>query len=560
MLKRSLFLAGLVLTVTISATFASEQYNSPEMKQLFSLLPDDAVAVVRLAGIEQGAKHLNDFLLPAAGLPLGGELENIATEALELKTLDGIDKTKPIWIFASLEGDDDVKLALVAPVTDKSTVIEKSELEEFEPGIYNKKRHPLIFRDNSLLVYDGEIPVKMKNWFLNADLNKLTNWQTDQKEDLSLWINNDKLTPFLKEISEELIGGLSETMSMAPFMSANVVPMLEIEVGWILDLMDQISITRLDIQLSAEQAQLRKRVSVKPVTPFAEYINIAKMVDSSKVISLIKPADFVSAVMNIDPKLYEMTKDRFLSDFEKLDMPTDGFKKIMEDIEDIYTGPIGLTMNVAEQSKNPMALTELIEIKDAKKALEAFDSMAEIIQSSAGIMQPATGVKIEVEEEKNIGTYKDISYSKLGIRYKFDDPESPLAEMMKMNDIDYYYAIYKDLLVFTSEDMPKVLDRLMQNVDVTDVKKMITPDAFLWARINVLEGINFAKAQMSQVLKGGINPLLMIEVPKDAGNPGLTIDAYVEDGDMVSRLIIPVKEITAVKNAVLGSMMKQNSH
>ena len=232
----------------------------------------------------------------------------------------------------------------------------------------------------------------------------------------------------------------------------------------------------------------------------------------------------------------------------------------MEDIEDIYTGPIGLTMNVAEQSKNPMALTELIEIKDAKKALEAFDSMAEIIQSSAGIMQPATGVKIEVEEEKNIGTYKDISYSKLGIRYKFDDPESPLAEMMKMNDIDYYYAIYKDLLVFTSEDMPKVLDRLMQNVDVTDVKKMITPDAFLWARINVLEGINFAKAQMSQVLKGGINPLLMIEVPKDAGNPGLTIDAYVEDGDMVSRLIIPVKEITAVKNAVLGSMMKQNSH
>ncbi len=560
MLKRSLFIAGLVLTVTISATFASEQVKSPEMKQLFSLLPDDVIAVARLAGIEQGSKHMNDFLLPAAGLPLGGELETVAIDALQVKTLDGIDKTKPIWLLVSLDGDDDVKVALIAPVLDKDMVIEKSELEEVEPGIYNKKRHPLIFRDNALLVYDGEMPEKAKNWFLSVDLDKLTNWPADPEEDLSLWINNDKLTPVLKELSEEMIGDFSKTMSMAPFMSANVVPMLEIEVGWILDLMDQISITRLDIQLSAEQAQLRKRVSVKPGTPFAEYINIAKMVDISKVISLIKPGDFVSAVMNIDPKLYEMTKERFMSDFEKLDMPLDGLKKIMEDIEDVYAGPIGLTMNAAEQSVNPMALTELIEIKDTKKALAIFDSMDEIIQNSAGMMQPATGIKLEVKEEKNIGTYKDIAYSKLGLRYKADDPESPIAEMMKLQNVDYYYAIYKDLLVFTSEDMPKVLDRLMENIDTADVKKMITPDSFVWARINVLEGINFAKAQMARFFKGGINPLLMIEVPKDADNPGLTIDAYVENGDMVSRLIIPVKEITAVKNAVLGGMMKQNSH
>ncbi|MGC9326280.1 MAG: hypothetical protein ACP5I1_01470 [Candidatus Hinthialibacter sp.] len=522
---------------------------------LFSLLPDDVIAAVRLHSIQQSSSNLNTFSLAAAGMPLGEELESMILGAADLKSLEGFDRDKPLWLLFGKNEEMAESLSLIAPITDCNAIIAASELQQDEPGVYNTESRSILFRPNAALFFDGEIQDNLKTWFAKAPLDQLAAFETDSQDDLSAWIQIAPLAEMLREASADFLESMEGLMTLNPMSSPNTIPLLKTEIGWLLDLMDQTDMIRLGLQLSPDALRLHKQAYLKDGTPMADYFRTARYADIGDILSVLDPNNFISAVINFDPKVYELTRDRILNDFKDLHMNTGEMKKMWEQGFKAYKGPMGMSINPSFKENQPIAFTQLIAYQGADDVRVLLDSMTSVMQESAQMVAPATGVHLEVSEVKDIGSYRNIPYSKISLRYLVDDPESPLAEIFSKQNMDYFYALTDKTIVFTTENMPDVLDKILSS-DKPAAPDYIDKNAMLSMRINLLQGIIAAKQYMAQTMQG-VNPLEMVEIPPDADNPGVIIDLRVQDGDPVSSLTVPMKEIEIVRNIILGVMMQQ---
>lgn len=554
---RKRYLGWIVLTVVfaVCTTYEAKSENAAQQDALFSLFPENTVAAVRLASIEQGSKDLNAFTLVAAGLPLGSELEKLILDAVDLKSLDGIDPAKPLWLIVGLDETMDVSLSMLVPIADRDKVIAASELQKNESGVINTGKRSLLFGEGTALFCEGELKDNLKTWYSSTPLEKLASVSCDAKDDLAVWIRLTSVSKTLRELSGTFLESMQSLMALSPVASPNTMPMLQKETGWILDLMDQTEMVRLGLQLSSEALVLQKQSILKEGSPMMDYFRTAQLADVSDVLSVIDPNNLISVVFNFDPKFYELIRDRMINDFSDMKINIESMKKLWDDCAKMNKGPIGVAINASAKSDQPVAFTELIALKDITDASGFLANMSTVVQDSANMVAPASGVQIKIKEENNIGTYKSIPYSKLSIRYKVDDPESPMAEIFAKQNLDYFYALTDKALIFTTESMPDVLDRAMDSKPVS-LPTFINKNSLAAMRINLLQGLKFAKQFMAQNA-GGINPLQMVEIPADSNNPGITIEVHVENGNPVSSMTIPVQEITAVRDAVMGAMMQQ---
>ncbi|MBN2326326.1 MAG: hypothetical protein JXR73_04165 [Candidatus Omnitrophica bacterium] len=524
-------------------------------ESLFSLLPGDAIAAVRLHSIQQSSYNLNTFSLAAAGMPLGEELETMILEAVDLKSLDGFDRDKPLWMLFGMNGEMEESISLLAPIADRDAVIASSELQKDESGVYTTGMRSIVFGEKTALFCDGEIQDYLKAWFAEAPLEQLAAFETDSRDDLSVWIRLTPLAEMLRDLSDGFIESMEGLMALNPMSSPNTVPLLKTEIGWLLDLLDQSETLRLGLQLSPDALRFHKQVHLKEGAPMADYFRTARYADIGDVLSVLDPDNFISMVINFDPKVYELTRDRILKDFQDLNMNIDDMKKMWEQGFKTYKGPIGMSINPSFKENQPIAFTQLIAYQGSADARDFLNNVAGVMKESAQMIAPATGIHLDVSEVKDIGSYKNIPYSKIAMRYLVDDPESPVAEILAKQNIDYYYALTDKTIVFTSENMPDVLDKLLSS-DKPAPPDYVDKNALVCMRINLLQAVMAAKQYMAQTMQG-VNPLEMVEIPPDADNPGVTFDMRIQNGDPVTRLTVPMKEIEAVRDIILGAMMQQ---
>ncbi len=547
----ALILAFLICIVSISnADEKSDPLSSP-----LSLLPPDTIAALCLGSIEQGSNHLNAFVLPAAGLPLGSELEKLLMSTLRLESLEGIDCERPIWIFGEFDEESDIHVSMLVPLLDAEKVISQSGLEKQETGEYTGKKRTVLFGEKAALFCEGEMNESWKSWFSSTDCASLFERPSEPENDLTLWLQTTKFTAMLRELTAPFLQTMQGFISMTPFGSPQTISLLEKETGWVLDLMDQVNAVRLDLRLSSEAAVLEKRVSLKEDSPAAGFFHSARFSDMADVQTFLKPDNLVSLLLDIDPQIYTLARERMLKDFESLNFKSEPMQKLWDKAASMYRGPIGVAVNVSSHPDRPVDTTQLIALQDISGASDFLASMSAVMADTASLLSPATGIRLEITEEKDIGTYKKIPYSKMSFRYKVDDPESPLAAMFAKQNQDYFYALTDTVMIFTTESMPEVLDRVLESKPgmVPDSQKEKTMASM---RINLLQGLKAAKQYFAQNMQG-INPLQMIEIPPVTDNPGITLKLSIEDDEPVTRFTVPAKEISAVREAVLGGMQKQ---
>lgn len=543
-------LAFLVCIVPISN--ADEIFDASSSP--LTLLPPNATAALRLASIEQGSNHLNAFVLPAAGLPLGSELEKLLMSTLRLESLEGIDRDRPIWVIGEFDEESDIHVSMLVPILDAEKVISLSGLEKQESGEYTGKKRTALFGEKAAFFCEGAMNESWKSWFSSTDCASLFDWPSAPANDLTLWLRTTKLTAMLRDLMAPFLQTMQGFMSMSPFGSPYTISLLEKEAGWVLDLMDQVDAVRLDLQLSSEAAVLEKRVSLKEDSPAAGFFRSACFSDSADVQTFLKPDNLVSLLLDIDPQIYTVVRERMLKDFGSLNFKFEPMQKLWDGVAAMYRGPIGVAVNVSSHPGRSMDTTQLIALRDISGASDFLASMSAIMADTADLLSPATGIRLEITEEKEIGTYKKIPYSKMSFRYKADDPESPLAAIFAKQNQDYFYALTDTLMIITSESIPEVLDRVLEPKPgkVLDLQKDKTMASL---RLNLLQVLKAAKQYFAENMQG-INPLQMVEIPPVTDNPGITLEVSMEGDAPVSRLTIPVKELSAVREAVLGGMQK----
>lgn len=555
MKKRHLGLMAAIFVITASAALGAEPANAPSQDSLFSLLPENTVAAVRLTSIQQGSANLNAFTLTAAGLPLGDQLEKLILEAVDLSSLEGVDLTKPLWLFYGLDESTEQTLSMLVPFSDWEKAASASELEKNEAGVYNTGKRSILFRDGMALFSDGEMEESQKAWFASAPFEKIASLTSNPKDDLSVWLRMTSVAKTLRDLSGTLLESMDGLMALAPTAPVNVTAMMQTEIGWILDMLDQTDIVRLGLQLTSEALTLQKQVVLKEGSPMLEYFRSSQLANPAEVLSIINPKNVVSMALNLDPKVYELIRERVLKDCAELKFDAEAMKSLWDEGIKMYKGPVGFALNASTKPDKPVAFTELIAVKKIDDVGAFFDNMSKVIQDSANLVGSVSGVALEIKEEKNIGTYKNIPYSKLAIRYKADDPESPMAELFAKQNQDYFYALTDKALIFTTENITEVLDRALE-AKTASLPSFVKPNSLAAIRINLLEALRSVKQTLAQN-PTGINPLQMVEIPAGANNPGVVIEAHLENGNPISSLTIPVQEIVAVRNAVMGAMMQQ---
>ena len=530
---------------------------------LFSQLPADTVAAVRVASISQMSRNLDTFLVPSLGWGLGGEPENHVQEIFTLKSMDGVDKQKPIWILLLSQGEEmnDPFIGL-CPLSDPAKFSAQLEMKESSPGVYSSDALSAVVKGNYAVMRKGPALPAIQEWAQKADWSQLNGQPAAPLGDLSVWIQVQKLVPLLRGEVENALDLLADTAENSPaMMPANMLPILRIESGWMFDLAAQVDAVQVDLNFSADALELRKIVHTLPGTPLADYFQTAKFAPLDTVLPALSANSWISLVANFDPKIYQLIRDRMIQDSVKMGLD----EKILTSFWDQYTnafdGTLGLTMNPSGDEQQPFAFTEVMGLKESADATQLTGGILNILKESMAIASPGEGVKINLKEEKNAGTYKDIPYSKISMQYEFDDPESEIAQTLKNMGMNFSMAAVPRALILTTGEIGPVIDQVQAGKTAAEDSlpwiKQAGPQAMMVMRLSLIEQLRMIKQQLSKTAGGSVNPLAMVELPDSANTPGVTMDMRVEGGNAVSRLRIPTQEISTIRMAIMGGMTEE---
>jgi len=544
---------GLLLSHSV---FPAES-GSPNV---FSLMPADTLAVVRLASISQTSRNLDTFLVPAVGFGMGGELGNQVQEMFELKNLDGVDLQQPIWIFL-VPPSEEMKDPFIGlcPLSDPTKFTEQLEMDESSPGVYSSDALSAIVKGNYAVMRKGPALPAVQDWAAMADWNQLNTQSAISPGDLSVWIQIQKLVPLLRSEVEKALDSMADITENSPTpMPANLLPILRIESGWVFDLAAQVDTVQVDLNFSADAVEVRKITRTVPGTPLADYFRTANFASLDSVLPALSANSWISMVANFDPKVYKLIQDRMIQDCAKMGMDPKKMATFWDLFSSQFEGTLALTMNPSGEEKNPFAFTEIMGLKESTETAQLTDEILEMFKESMAIASPGEGVKINIKEDKNAGTYKDIPYSKISMQYEFDDPESELAQTLKNMGMDFYMAAAPRALILTTQEIGPVIDQLLSGkVPAADSIPWITqagPNTMLAMRLSLIEQLRMIKQQLSKTAGGSVNPLALVELPDSSKTPGVTMDMRVEGGNALSRLRIPVQEISIIRMAIMGGI------
>ncbi|MFB3786373.1 MAG: hypothetical protein ACE15F_08385 [bacterium] len=523
-------------------------------------MPADTLAVVRLASISQTSRNLDAFLLPALGWGLGGEPGNHVQEIFALKSLDGVDKQKPIWILLLPQGEEmnDPFIGL-CPLSDPAKFTEQLEMPASAPGIYSSDDLSAVVKGNYAVMRKGPALPAIQDWVKNADWNQLNGLPFSSQGDLSLWIQTQKLIPMLRGVVENALDSWADITENSPTpMPANLLPILRIESGWVFDLAAQVDTVQVDLNFSADAVEVRKITRTVPGTPLADYFRTANFASLDSVLPALSANSWISMVANFDPKVYKLIQDRMIQDCAKMGIDPKKMATFWDLFSSQFEGTLALTMNPSGEEKRPFTFTEVMGLKESSEASRLTSEFLEMFKESVAVAAPGEGIKINITEDENAGKYKEIPYSKISMKYEFDDPESPEAQALKDMDMDFYMATAPRALILTTQEIGPVIDQVQSGkapaADSLPWIKQAGPKAMLAMRLSLIEQLRMIKQQLAKTAGGSVNPLAMVEIPDSANTPGVTMDMRVEEGDAVSRMRIPAQEISTIRMAIMGGM------
>ncbi len=527
---------------------------------LFSLLPADALAAIRISSVDQLSKNFNDFLFQAAQMKLPDAVEDYAKEPFDLENLNGVDTSKPYWAFLYWRDNNakvfDKTYIVIYPLTNRDTFLEQFSVKPNGDSQYDSPTRRFYIKNEHALICDPALDwPAVEEWFEGwSALKQQLSSNTQILGDLNLWINADKtMMRYGQGIQEDIETAMRLNKREKGDTPGQVLP--NIRTIWLMDLLYQLKSVRFSLSFSKQEAILHKTLIPKSRTPVSIFLQ------SIQPQMALKQESFSDSWISfrlddIPESLFELSQIRVLNDLSSLGFQVSQISTLWDSIsKTLNHSAVGL-VSLNKNENRFYETKNYFKISDTNAASQVMDTLIQMVKDYSETLSENSEFVCHVESTRDAGEIGGQSYSTLSIRPDTKDPESPLSKELARQNVNIEYAITPEYLIITygQRDTDERIKNAIQflpelNEYISGSSKEDVSNSLATVRVDLLKQLQYIKWLVDKKLP--VNPLAMVKVP-NVETHGLYLNINAKDKALHGRLNLKSSDVSKVMIAFLG--------
>lgn len=531
-----------------------------EQTEIFSHLPTDALAAIRISSVDQLSKNFNDFLFQAAQMKLPDVVEDYVKEPFDLENLKGIDTSKSHWAFLYWRDNNakvfDKTFIVIYPLNNRDTFLKQFNVTPNGDSQYDNLTRRFYIKNGHALICDPALdwPV-VEEWFEGWNtLNQQLSGDSQALGDLNLWINADKtMMRYGQGIQEDIETAMRSNNTEKGDTPGQMLP--NMRTIWTLDLLYQIKLAQFSLSFSKQEAILQKTLIPKSRTPVSTFLQSIQPQTALKQEAFSD--SWISVRIDTIPEsLFELAEIRVLNDLSSLGFQISQISTLWDSIQKTLNhSAVGL-VSLNENENRFYEAMNYFKISDTKSASQMMDTLTRMVKDYSDSLSKNSEIVCHVDFKRDAGQIDGQSYSTLSIQPDTKDPESPLSKEIARQNVNIEYAITPEYLIITYgqrdsneriknaiQFLPDLNDYISGSSNTNDSNSLAT------VRVDLLKQLKYIKWLIDKKLP--VNPLAMVEVP-NVETHGLYLNINAKDNALHGRLSLKSSDVLKVMMAFLG--------
>ncbi len=276
------------------------------------------------------------------------------------------------------------------------------------------------------------------------------------------------------------------------------------------------------------------------------------------------------AMMNVACKIdHKSLNTAYMQLFELIgQMTTEGIsepdleelKKLTTEAINAVGDSLAISFGVGGKEPSPFSIKYVIKVKDEKAFKEVIEKELQMTQEGAlAELYKGFGMEIDVEVERDAGTYNEVKIDAAKVTFKMGDEESPQSQMLKKvwgDALDYRWAFVDGHCVYSiGSDADETVRELIDQVKAggpqqirSEMKAALdaipnSSQADAVGTFNYVRMLNMASGIMRVP---GSESSVQLEVPTESN---IAFASRTTEGKMTLQMALPKKHLLEIKTA-----------
>ena len=596
--SRSVVVVGLLVCWSVAVPVRVARSADAAGDKLLQMVPAGSLFCVRVNNLNDTLARVDQFLAGVAPMGLSMPVRSQFAQVLGNPELPGVDMSGSFVVFAvapaaeqSGPAPSTVFIGILAPVTDyKKFVAENSNVgppdaDGVSENTSEKFRGMLMKQvgDYALVgpAESGTFSAIAKSILAGKTVSLtrvLDDGQIQQAMKQPVWAyaNVQVISKVFGPMVSAQLQQAKQAMKAAE--AQGVGPMFDPSTmvdayATIIDtLMKEIRFLSLTFEPKPAACNLGLMVAAVPGTEVANMFTAeASPGEKNELLGYLNNGAIMNAALGVNTpllkKLYMKSIDLFVG-IADANMPAQELsrmKALTADVVDSLGPAMVFSFSTDLQNKPPLALTYVVQVKDAKKFHQVIDDAVDMMNEGAiADFYKSMGVEVSSTMSRSVASYKGVSIDSATFTMKLADANSPQAQMISTlygQGIDYRWGMVDGMWVCAvSSDPDAAIRKLIDEIKAAGPK---SPPSEVQAALSLVPGAATADfvgtynfLRWFQIL-GAMMPIPMpqMAVPTQSN---IAFAADVGQGKMTAQIALPKEHLMEIMG-VFQAMQQQRA-
>lgn len=573
--------------------------QAQENDQVLKLIPDNALGCIRINNLNKSATQMDQFISDIYPISISGLIKGQLPNLLGSPDLAGMNMNGDFAVFGAILSNQTAQSAGMADIF-PGILVPVTNYQEFLNGISSKNdadangitkialfgnslvtqvgSYALLTSPNSydnLLQYKKLMGIGTSASAQVASLsNSLDSSEKQQAVSQPIWFygNIEKTSSAFGPMLTGAIEGLKSSITNLPNANTGVSDteiqnIMNMYVGMLDTLMKEVKSVSISINPTQDSLNITNVINAVPGSEMAKMFASNPDAKENTLLPYLEDGALMNFAFTLNSPLWTQSIDMQMNlismlggdkiskeDIEKL-------KSISKSMIDCVSGSAVYTFSGSSEAKFPFKGKYIIPIKDENKFKQLMNDSFKMISDTGFFdIYKNMGMDMNFTINENVETYKGISIDSAQLSIKFEDTNTPQAQMideMYADGFNYRWCVTNGLFASTiGNDSDKAIHELIDEIQSGQAKEIGSETKAALALIpwadksDFFITMNFLRLfKMSTSMASSIAPLPIPNIDVQTKS-NLVLAGKADNGKMTLQLAIPKEHIKEIMNAI----------